>query len=278
MFTTQAAVSATFPTWESSGLKPQNYEQQFTSWSGNECSWRSFASEYIKSSSFLFVYGTSESAVSGVRMFAGLQTTGTSRWRTALVCSLVLHGIVLVLLHPRPVFVRVSSASRGAGDKTYGVAYLAPSTAEEFKSSRTVYVKKNHSTAPPRTIHRDKATAAEVVRVGDTADKLARAGSPYGSLYEAMAAGREVRPALPTVFPDPPIERARLAAEIQGDVIVEVTIDAFGDVIETRLLSGVGHGIDEQVVATLRSWRFKPATIDGVPIASKQDVHFHFPV
>jgi periplasmic protein TonB len=185
--------------------------------------------------------------------------------------------VALVLLHPRPAFVRVSSASRGSGDKTYGVAYLAPSTAEEFKSSRTVYLKKNNSTAPPRSIRRDKAAAADVVRVGDTSDKLAHAGSPFGSLYEAMAAGREVRPALPTNFPDPPIVRSELAPEIQGDVIVEVTIDAFGDVIETRLLSGVGHGIDEEVVATVRSWRFKPATIDGVPIPSKQDVHFHFP-
>jgi len=210
-------------------------------------------------------------------MFSGLPSTGASRLRTALVCSLVLHGIVLVLLHPRPVFVRVSSASRGDGDKTYGVAYLAPSAAEEFKSSRTIYEKKKNSVAPPRMIHKDKASVADVVSVGDTADKLARAGSPYGSLYEAMAAGREVRPALPTIFPDPPIERSQLAAEIQGDVIVEVTIDTVGEVIETRLLSGVGHGIDEQVVATLKSWRFKPATIDGVPIPSKQDVHFHFP-
>jgi len=210
-------------------------------------------------------------------MFADLQLAGAWRWRAALVCSLVVHGIVLVLLHPRPVYLRVSSASQGNGEHTYGIAYLVSSAAEEFKPPRTVYVRNNNPSAPPRSSRGGKASETKAVRLGDTSDKLAHAGSPYGSLYEAMAAGREVRPALPTVFPDPPIARSDLAPEVQGDVIVEVTIDAFGEVIDTKLLSGVGHGVDEQIVATLKSWRFKPATIDGVAIPSKQDVHFHFP-
>jgi protein TonB len=174
--------------------------------------------------------------------------------------------------------VRVASVSRGDGDKSYGVAYLVPAAAEEYKPSRTVYVKNNKTVAQPRTLRSGKSKDTKAVHPGDTSDKLAHAGSPYGSLYEAMQAGREVRPALPTIFPDPPIVRSELAPEIQGDVIVEVTIDTFGEVIDTKLLNGIGHGIDEQVVATLRNWRFKPATIDGVAIPSKQDVHFHFPV
>ena len=79
-------------------------------------------------------------------------------------------------------------------------------------------------------------------------------------------------------FPDPPISRAEISAEdIRGDVVVEVTIDAQGAVIDTKLLQSVGHGIDEKIVATLQGWRFHPAMIDGRPIASKHDVHFHFP-
>jgi hypothetical protein len=31
------------------------------------------------------------------------------------------------------------------------------------------------------------------------------------------------------------------------------------------------------VMATLRNWQFRPATMDGVPVVSKHDVHFHFP-
>jgi protein TonB len=58
---------------------------------------------------------------------------------------------------------------------------------------------------------------------------------------------------------------------------VEVTIDEQGAVTETRLLQSLEPGIDERVVATVRNWRFKPATVDGVAISSRQDVHFHYP-
>jgi protein TonB len=60
-------------------------------------------------------------------------------------------------------------------------------------------------------------------------------------------------------------------------VIVEITIDAQGIVVAERLLQGLGHGVDERVIAVLRDWRYHPATRNGVPIPSKYDVHFHFP-
>jgi protein TonB len=83
-------------------------------------------------------------------------------------------------------------------------------------------------------------------------------------------------PALPLVFPDPVIYPWQLA-NVRGDVIVEVTIDTQGNVTETRVLQSLQNDIDEKVVATLKGWRFKPATVDGVAISSRQDVHFHFP-
>ena len=89
--------------------------------------------------------------------------------------------------------------------------------------------------------------------------------------------GSEIRPALPMVFPDPPVRRSEIPDGVVGSVIVEVTIDAQGKVVETRLLQGLGHGIEDKVIATLHNWRFRPATKDGVAIPSKQDVYFRFP-
>jgi hypothetical protein len=34
--------------------------------------------------------------------------------------------------------------------------------------------------------------------------------------------------------------------------------------------------IDQKVLLALESWHFHPATRDGIPIPSKQDVHYHF--
>jgi protein TonB len=78
------------------------------------------------------------------------------------------------------------------------------------------------------------------------------------------------------VFPDPAVFPWQLR-NAQGDVVVEVTIDAKGIVTDTRLLQSLQQDVDEKVVATVREWRFRPATVNGVAIASRQDMHFHFP-
>ena len=108
-----------------------------------------------------------------------------------------------------------------------------------------------------------------------TADS-ARAGSENGSFFHGAASGTQAMPALPLVFPDPEIYPSQLKG-LQGDVVVEVTIDEKGNVTDARVLQSLQQEIDDKVIATLRNWRFKPASVDGVAITSRQDVHFHFP-
>jgi periplasmic protein TonB len=61
-----------------------------------------------------------------------------------------------------------------------------------------------------------------------------------------------------------------------GDEIVEITIDEQGNVVKTAVLKSIRNDLDQKVIATVLGWRFKPATQDGVPIPSQQDVYFHF--
>ena len=110
-----------------------------------------------------------------------------------------------------------------------------------------------------------------------SSNQSTRAGTEYGSLGQRVSSVTEARPALPVVFPDPAVFPWQLPKGLTGDVIVEVTIDEQGAVTETRLLQSLEPGIDEKVVATVRNWRFRPATVDGVAISSRQDVHFHYP-
>jgi protein TonB len=86
-----------------------------------------------------------------------------------------------------------------------------------------------------------------------------------------------VHVAYPVIYPDPPVERSELPRDLIGDVVIEVTIDSQGNVVETKIVQAIGHGIDEKIEATLRRWRYAPATLDGTPVASRHDVHFHFP-
>jgi TonB family protein len=102
------------------------------------------------------------------------------------------------------------------------------------------------------------------------------AGSPLGTVLEGPLSGEEVRPALPVVSPDPHVASDELGG-IQGDVVVEVTIDENGNIVQKVVVQSLNPAIDGKVLEALDNWRFRPATRNGVPIASKQDVYYHFP-
>lgn len=101
------------------------------------------------------------------------------------------------------------------------------------------------------------------------------AGSSTGSAFDS-ASEDEIRVALPVVAADPFVDRNELGGR-QGDVVVEVTIDEKGNIISKQVVESFSPEIDNKVLAALQTWHFLPATRNGVPIASKQDVHYHFP-
>jgi protein TonB len=192
-------------------------------------------------------------------MFSFPQPTSRRR-RASLLASILIHCCVVYLwLHRAPVFVKPSSAASGQHGLAENVTY--------FPAARPA---KPMSKKPPLRFQ------AKAVLAKENPEKpVARVGTEYGSV--GSTSGSEARPALPLVFPDPAIFPWQVPNGLTGDVIVEVTIDEQGAVTDTRLLQSLKPDIDEKVVATVRNWRFRPATVDGVAISSRQDVHFHYP-
>ena len=82
--------------------------------------------------------------------------------------------------------------------------------------------------------------------------------------------------ALATSFPPPKPDLSRLPNGTSGDVVLDIVIDADGKVSSITLNRGLGHGIDETVIATVQGWSFHPATRDGQPVPSEQELHFHY--
>lgn len=195
--------------------------------------------------------------------------------------SVVLHVALLALLlwyRPNPIFVTPSSLAMGNGAKSYRIVYFAPAgatTQPEPDERKSLLMAKAKAARKHKAQERQQQT--NVANEIDANNRDASAGSAYGTLFSGAYEGHDVRPAYPVVYPDPPVSRSDFPDGFQGDVIVEVTIDKVGKVIDLRLLHGVGRGIDEKIMATLRNWRYKPATMDGEPIAEKHDVHFHYP-
>ena len=64
---------------------------------------------------------------------------------------------------------------------------------------------------------------------------------------------------------------------LQGDVVVEVTIDEQGNIVQKVVIQSLAPSVDGKVLEALENWHFRPATRNGVAIPSKQDVFYHFP-
>ena len=191
-----------------------------------------------------------------------------ARGRGPFLASMLLHALIVgvLLYHARPIFVQPSSIAWGKGGTSTQIVYVSRNGVESPPLRPQLPVKKKSRT--PEV----KAPAPLPVEA-----EAARAGSPLGSLAIGPSSGSEARPALPIIFPDPVVARSELPPDLNGDVIVEITIDERGYITDTKILQALGYGLEEKVLTALRSWRFHPATLDGVAIASRQDVHFHFP-
>src|SRR5205823_1060102 len=73
------------------------------------------------------------------------------------------------------------------------------------------------------------------------ASPAARAGSPIGSAMFGSLSGPDIRPALPVVGPRPFIAETELPQGVQGDVVVEVTINERGAIIAMKFVKKLGY-------------------------------------
>jgi TonB family protein len=212
-------------------------------------------------------------------MFKSLHPAISKRHTASLSVSLALHFLFLawVLHPPAPIFVAPSAVVQGYSGNSLTPIYFGGQTGvtQEHPGhltwQRRARIEKAHRLAPPLA----KAEAGNEMRAS-LAPNEHPAGSPYGSLSYGMFAGPEIRPALPISSPDPILD-AEVRSSTQGDVIIEVTIDAQGNVVQTIVLQSLGPAIDQSVLTALEKWHFTPASRNGVPIPSKQDVYYHFP-
>ena len=64
--------------------------------------------------------------------------------------------------------------------------------------------------------------------------------------------------------------------KIQGEVLLEVVLEASGKLRIVRVVHGLGHGLDDAAVRAAEQIRFKPALRDGQPADSTAVLHIVF--
>jgi len=210
-------------------------------------------------------------------MFETTAVGVTWRSRRTLPLSIAVHIVlfILILRGRTPIFVAPSQVLGGVHGTTVthlywasGTSALAADSKESTARKKLIWQKQQPSTTGDKSEESGRTVTA--------AAPSPTAGSPYGSLSDGATAGEEIRPALPAVTVEPRVNPEDLVGIAEGNVVIEITIDESGAIVSKAVVRSMGPAIDAKVLAALESWRFRPATRDGVPIPSKQDVVYHF--
>ena len=103
-----------------------------------------------------------------------------------------------------------------------------------------------------------------------------RGGVKLPGPYTERRPSDGVIPPRVTYSPDPPFSDKARKKRVQGIVILTVTVTASGDVGDVKVVQGLGSGLDEQAVNTVRTWKFQPATKNGEPVQAEVPVEISF--
>jgi TonB family protein len=80
----------------------------------------------------------------------------------------------------------------------------------------------------------------------------------------------------PLFTPEPEFPGRASHENFQSIVVLNVVVDKTGKVQNIRLVRPAGMGMDEEAVATVSRWRFKPAQHEGEPVAVEMNIEVAF--
>jgi protein TonB len=187
------------------------------------------------------------------------------RW---IMASVLLHlcvlGALLFTMPPQLMPVEMP------GDKAGHLLSLTYSPGNSAPSS-TLQAQKRHAEKAIQTRTVTVPTLAAVAPTPPAPSTSTEAATGTDALGEG-----DTTLALVVVHPPPHPDLTQLPSGTRGDVIVDVVIDKTGRIAKFTMTRGLGHGVDETVLATIKQWTFQPATRNGVPVASEQELLFHY--
>ncbi len=77
------------------------------------------------------------------------------------------------------------------------------------------------------------------------------------------------------VSPEPIYPEDAIRDGVEGDIVLQLDIDANGHVSAVQVVTPAGHGFDEAAVEAAKQFVFSPAELDGKPIAVRVNYTHH---
>ncbi|HTW48854.1 MAG TPA: TonB family protein [Acidobacteriaceae bacterium] len=196
------------------------------------------------------------------------------RGRGSVAASCAAHGVALALVY--------LALHAGRAYPTYTESrccstalYWSPSAANSGAKPQPVAHKVQRA---PSSVAAAKPKIAEAPAAAmQQAATQTGMSSPQQLATLGTGDGSEnAEPALPLYYPSPGITDRSLLPVVKQNIVVDVNISAMGDVTDEKLVRGLGNALDQLVLATVKSWRFHPATVNGTAVASVEELVFPF--
>src|SRR5271154_5076877 len=119
-----------------------------------------------------------------------------------------------------------------------------------------------------------RSSGAGVATGGFSSEQVVHGGPKIAQ----AGAGPATTPVEITFKPQPVYTDEARNLKLEGEVLLEVVFGGHGSLHVTRVVRGLGHGLDEAAVAAANKMRFKPALRMGEPVDSTAIVHVLFQI
>ena len=210
------------------------------------------------------------SAVAGAEETFALEYEEDQKYmRVAIVAAIILHVILFLITVPE----FVAQAGEAKKQKVYVVQQVRfkpppPKQQQEIPKPKAKKVPIPDPTPDePEPIRLPDELDTEIA-IPDTDIIFGIPDGPPPAEPEGpIRVGGDVKPPEKIVSPSPQYTEIARKARIQGVVIVEAIIDKEGEVTNVKILKGLPMGLDNAAADAVAKWKFKPATLNGKPVA-----------
>ena len=115
-----------------------------------------------------------------------------------------------------------------------------------------------------------------VFSLDSSAVSLSFADQQSSAAGQVFKVGNGVLPPKRAYTTNPQYTDAARKAKVSGNVLLSLIVNESGTVRDVQVERSLRPDLDQQAIAAVSTWRFEPATKDGLPVPVKMKVEVSF--
>lgn len=129
---------------------------------------------------------------------------------------------------------------------------------------------------PKKILTRQKSNKARAKRpeTAPASQPQSEQSTGANSFAGSQTGSEDITPAFPIFSPSPHVADRSLLPDTNRNVVVDVNVSAQGEVLDEKLVQGLGNSLDQVILDTVKSWKFHPANSNGTAVASVAELIF----